>query len=125
MAKDRYTVLKKIIFSISYLSLIITIFAACGGVGGSSNPTNATGSVSLAWNAPTTSVDGTMATDLVGFKVYYGTASKTYTHIIDVKNVPSCTINALPPATYYFAITAYDSSGIESDYSTELSKTIP
>ena len=113
--------LKQKIFSIFYTLLIITILAGCGG---SSNQAGGTGSVSLAWNVPTTYVDGTPATGPVGFKVYYGTASRTYTHIIDVKNVPSYTVNSLYPGTYYFAITAYDSSGIESDYSTELSKTI-
>jgi hypothetical protein len=121
MVKDRFTVLKQKIFLIFYASLIIIILAGCGG---SSSQVSGTGSVSLAWNVPTTYVDGTRATGLIGFKVYYGTASRTYTHIIDVKNVPSYTINSLFPGTYYFAITAYDSSGIESDYSTELSKTI-
>ena len=118
--------LKNKIFSIFYLSLIISIFAGCGGGAASFTPTNAnaTGSVALAWDVPNTYVDGTPVTGEMGFKVYYGTASRTYTHIIDVKNVQNYTINALPPATYYFAITAYDSSGIESDYSTELSKTI-
>jgi hypothetical protein len=121
MAKDRSTVLKKKIFSIFCISLIITVLAGCGG---SSSQTSGTGSVSLAWDVPTTYVDGTPATGMVGFKVYYGTASRTYTHIIDVKTDPSCTVNYLAPGTYYFAITAYDSSGIESDYSNELSKTI-
>ena len=116
--------LKNKIFSIFYLSLIITIFAGCGGGAASFTP-NATGSVSLAWNTPSTYIDGTPATSEVGFKVFYGTASREYTHVIDVKNVPSCSINSLyPGTTYYFAITAYDSTGIESDYSTELSKTI-
>jgi hypothetical protein len=122
MVKDRCTVLKKKIFSIFYISLIITVLAGCGGGGGSQ--TGGAGSVSLAWNVPTTYVDGTPAAGMVGFKVYYGTASRTYTHIIDVKTEPSCTVNSLAPGTYYFAITAYDSSGIESDYSNELSKTI-
>ena len=117
--------LKKIIFLILYISLIIAIFAGCGGVPSIDAPTSsATGSVSLAWDVPTTYVDGTPVTGLVGYKVYYGTASRTYTHIIDVGTVPSCTVNFLSHTTYYFAITAYDSSGIESDYSTELSKTI-
>jgi hypothetical protein len=120
MTKERCTVLKK--FSLIFVSLIISVLAGCGGSGG--NATNSTGSVSLAWNVPNTYVDGTPSTGLVGFKVYYGTESRMYTQIIDAKNVLSYTINSLPPATYYFAITAYDSSGIESDYSTELSKTI-
>jgi len=112
---------KKSIFSIIYILFIISILAGCGG---GSNQTGGTGSVSLAWDVPTTYVNGTPATGLVGFKVYYGTVSRAYTQIIDVKTVPSCVINSLEPGTYYFAITAYDSSGIESDYSNELSKAI-
>ena len=121
MVKDGFTMIKQKIYSIFFISLIILILAGCGG---NSSQTVGTGSVSLAWNAPTTYVDGTPITGLVGFKVYYGIASRVYTHIIDVRNVPSCSINALFPGTYYFAITAYDSFGIESTYSTELSKTI-
>ena len=113
--------LKNKIFLIFCLSLIITIFAGCGG-GADFNP--ATGSVSLAWNVPTTYNDGTPATGVAGFKVYYGTESRLYTHTIDVKNVLSYEVNGLWPGTYYFSITAYDSTGIESDYSTELAKTI-
>ena len=120
MVKDWLTVVKQIIFSIFYTSLIITILAGCGGSG---SQAGGTGSVSLAWNVPTTYVDGTPATGMVGFKVYYGTASRTYTHTIDVKNVSSYTINALPHATYYLTVMAYDSYGNTSDYSNEIIKT--
>jgi len=123
MAKDRRTVLKKNIFSLFYIVFLIIILAGCGSVG-SIDPPNASGSVSLAWDVPTIYVDGTPATSTIGFKVYYGTASRTYTHIIDVMTVTNCMISSLAPGTYYFAITAYDSSGIESDFSNELSKTI-
>ena len=116
--------LKRTIFSIFYILIIIITSASCGSVPSIGTPTSATGSVSLAWDVPTTYIDGTPVTGLVGFKVYYGTASRSYTHIIDAKTVTSFTVNSLPPGTYYFAITAYDSSGIESDYSDELSKTI-
>ncbi len=88
--------LKNKIFSIFYISLLITILAGCGGVSDIGTPTNATGSVSLAWDVPTTYNDGTPAARyLVGFKVYYGTASRDYTHIIDVKNMSRYTINSL------------------------------
>jgi hypothetical protein len=44
---------------------------------------------------------------------------------VDVQDKTTHTIDALTPGTtYYFAITAYDSSGIESDFSNELSTTI-
>jgi hypothetical protein len=114
-------VLKNKIFSIFCISLILTIFAGCGG-GADFNA--ATGSVSLTWTVPTTYVDGTPAKSVAGFRVYYGKESRAYTQIIDVRNVTSYTVNSLFPGTYYFAVTAYDSFGMESDYSPELIETI-
>ncbi len=57
---------------------------------------------------------------VVGYKVYYGRASRTYGTPIDVKNNTSYTISGLGPETYYFAATAYTESGIESNYSKEV-----
>ncbi|HTF99819.1 MAG TPA: Ig-like domain-containing protein, partial [Nitrospirota bacterium] len=59
-----------------------TITAASGSISGSATLTvtaASTGSASLAWVAPTTNSDGSTCTDLSGFKIYYGTASGTYT----------------------------------------------
>ncbi len=73
----------------------------------------------LAWNANTES-------DLGGYKLYYGTISRNYTSNIDVGNQTSYTVSGLQGgATYYFAVTAYDSSWLESGYSNEVSKQIP
>jgi len=76
--------------------------------------------VQITWNANSD-------TDLAGYKVYYGTASKTYGAPIDVKNVTSYTLALTPAtaATYYFAITAYDTSGNESAKSAEVSLFVP
>jgi fibronectin type 3 domain-containing protein len=83
------------------------------------------GTATLSWNAPTTNADGTPLTDLAGYKVYYGTASRTYSQNIDVGNVTTYAVNNLTDgATYYFAVTAYDTSSNESAYSNEASKTI-
>ena len=63
--------------------------------------------------------------DLQGYRVYYGTASKDYGAPIDVGNVTSYTITGLDEGrTYYFAVTAVDTSGNESGFSSEVSKTI-
>ena len=79
----------------------------------------ATQSVTLAWNpSPDTNV--------VGYKVYYGIASRTYTNVVDVGDVTNATISGLVEGvTYYFAVTAYRSLGIESDYSAEVAYTVP
>ncbi|MBZ5538878.1 MAG: fibronectin type III domain-containing protein, partial [Acidobacteriia bacterium] len=64
-------------------------------------------------------------TDAVaGYKVYYGTASHTYGTPVDVGNQTTYTVTGLTPATYFFAITAYNSARTESGFSNEVSKTI-
>jgi len=62
--------------------------------------------------------------DVTGYKVYYGTQSGTYTEVVDAGNNTSCTIpDLVVGATYYFAVTAYDSYGYESAYSNEVAYT--
>jgi hypothetical protein len=78
------------------------------------------GDVTLAWDAVT-------AAGLAGYKVHYGTASRTYGTPLLAGNQTTYTVSSsyLPSGhTYYFAVTAYDTSGNESGYSNEVSKTI-
>ena len=44
--------------------------------------------------------------------------------MVDVGNVTTYTVSNLAPGTYYFVVTAYDSSNDESSFSNEASKTI-
>jgi F5/8 type C domain len=82
--------------------------------------------VALTWTKPTTKANGTPLTNLAGYKLYYGRASGTYGPGIDVGNVTFFTLSNLEEGqTYYFAVTAYDSSGNESKFSNEKSVTIP
>ena len=93
-------------------------------VSGMTNSANA-GEAILTWDPPTTNTDGTPLTDLTGYKIHYGTTSGNYTTVIDVGNVTTYTVtNLTNNVTYYFATTAYDTSGNESGYSNEVSKTI-
>ena len=76
-------------------------------------------SVTLAW-------DASPDTHVVGYNLYYGVASGTYTTEINVGTVTSATVTGLTAGvTYYFAVTAYDSFGQESDYSSEISYLVP
>ena len=59
--------------------------------------------------------------DLAGYKVYYGTASRWYNKSIDARNVTAYTVGGLESITYYFAVTAYDSAGVETVFSNEVS----
>lgn len=77
--------------------------------------------VTLAWDAPTTNADGTPLTDLAGYKIYYGTSLHTYSTAIDVGNVTEHIISNLENGVEcYFAVTAYDTSGNESNFSNEV-----
>jgi hypothetical protein len=76
-------------------------------------------SVTLAWDQ---SPDPSVA----GYKVYYGTASRTYGNVIGTGNQTSVTISNLAPSTtYYFAATTVTSQQLESDYSAETTYTVP
>ena len=104
-----------------------TITATSGGVSATAGLTVTaitTGSATLSWNAPTTNTDGTPLTDLAGYKVHMGTSSGNYTTVVDIGNVMTYTVSNLAPGTYYFVVTAYDSSSNESSFSNEASKTI-
>jgi F5/8 type C domain/Fibronectin type III domain len=82
--------------------------------------------ITLTWTKPTTNANGTPLTDLAGYKIYYGQASRSYGPGIDMHNVNSFTLSNLEEGrTYYFAVTAYDFSGNESKFSNEKSVTIP
>jgi len=65
-------------------------------------------------------------TNVVGYDIYYGVASQTYTKKIDVGNVTNATILGLiPGVTYYFTATAYDSFGNQSGFSDEATYAVP
>ena len=61
--------------------------------------------------------------DLAGYTVHHGGASGSYTTVINIGNTTTHTITGLGLGTRYFAITAYDSSGNDSAFSLEVSKT--
>ncbi len=85
------------------------------------------GSVTVSWVAPTTNTDGTPLTGLSGYRVFYGTASGQYSQSVSVPsgNVTSVVIEGLSTGTtWYFAVKAANSSGVESAYSLERSKTL-
>jgi len=75
--------------------------------------------VILAWNP-------NVETNLAGYKPYYGGASGTYTNTTTLGLVTTSTILGLfSSTTYYFALTAYNTQGQESDFSGEIAYTTP
>jgi hypothetical protein len=89
-----------------------------------------TSNVTLQWSAPTNWSDESPlnpATDLSLYKIYYGTSPGAYTQSVNVVNPGTTTVSftmSMAPGTYYFVVTCLDTSGLESSYSDEVSKTI-
>jgi len=88
--------------------------------------TGSTASASLAWSAPTENEDGSPLTDLAGYRVYYGTSASDLSKRIDVGNpaTTSTVVQNLTPGTWFFAISAYTQTGVESTRSQVASKVI-
>ncbi len=71
--------------------------------------------IRLAWDPNTES-------NIEGYKIYYGTSSKSYIGSVDIGNVTKYTLTGLTQGqTYYIAVTAYNNSNSESGYSIEVS----
>ena len=81
----------------------------------------------LSWEPPTENIDASalVLSDLDGYRVYWGTASRTYENTLDVEDPAQMSlVLKLTPGTYYFAITAITTAGEESPYSGEGHKII-
>lgn len=86
----------------------------------------------LNWQAPTQNVDGTPLTDLDGYLVYFGPASRNYRGnvSIDDPTATSATVSfaadwlQLGDNEIFISMTALDSRGNESAYSNEIRRTV-
>jgi hypothetical protein len=77
------------------------------------------GRASLRW-------DPSVSSNVAGYKVHFGTASGVYASHINVGLKTSYGVEGLKNlTTYYFTVTAYNSSQKESVYSNEVSFTVP
>jgi hypothetical protein len=70
--------------------------------------------VRLAWGA-------SASTNVVGYRLYYGTHSRAYQFVTNAG--PALTQPVVLPhrGRWFFAATAYDTNGLESDFSNEVS----
>ena len=115
--------LKLIHNKISMFKLILSLFIFSVIIYSPILNDKAFAAITLNWTAPTTNTDGSTLTDLAGYKIYYGNSSGNYTSAVNVGNVNNYTFSSLSDGAYYFAATAYDTSGVESSLSNEVTKT--
>jgi hypothetical protein len=57
--------------------------------------------------------------DIAGYNVYYGVKSGNYSRLVSVTD-PNATIGVKSGRTFYFAVTAFNTSGAESELSAEV-----
>jgi hypothetical protein len=134
-------------------AIVASQLAGCGGGGGGSDgassvstgssvpaasvsvpessspaPAPATGSFTLSWTAPTTRSDGTPLSlaDIDGFRIYYGSSRGYYPNSVSVNDgsVQSAVVRNVPVGSYYVVMTTYDVNGLESAYSSTISKNV-
>jgi len=72
--------------------------------------------ITLTWNA-------NIEPDLAGYKVHRGSSPGVYSTIVDVGIALTYQVT-LGSGTYYFAVTAYDTSNNQSAFSNEVSTTV-
>jgi len=58
--------------------------------------------------------------DIAGYYLYYGDVSRVSTKKLDVGNITTTVIDLADSAAYFFFVTAYNTSGLESDPSNEV-----
>jgi hypothetical protein len=85
------------------------------------------GTAVVSWTPPTQNTDGSTITNLDGFYVEYGRTADVLDQRIDVTNpgLATYTVSNLGNGTWFFAVSAYTTSGVTSGISNVASKTIP
>ena len=133
-------------FSVYLAALLFSIIlASCGGgtqnvqsgsnevpPGGGNTPTptdplpTTTTSVSLSWNPPLYYTDGSTLNDLQGHNIYMKSGSGNFVKIYTLNTTAVATylVENLSPGTYTFAVTAFNSSGVESSFSQTITVTL-
>ena len=68
--------------------------------------------------------DANPETDIAGYRVYWGLGSRSYTtNATSGLNLANTVSGLADSTTYYFAVTAFNTSGLESDFSNEVTVT--
>jgi len=70
--------------------------------------------VTLAW-------DASASTNVAGYRIYYGTNSRAYFCVTNAGLVLTQAVVLPHRGRWFFAATAYDTNGLESDFSSEVS----
>jgi hypothetical protein len=84
------------------------------------------GAATLTWLPPTENTDGSPIVDLAGYRIRYGRHPSELTELQIIPNpgISSAVVDNLSSGTWYFAVTAFNTGGVESEYSNLAEKVI-
>ena len=127
-----FVLIKKLTLSGAWIALALLV-SGCDDPGPAAAAAKAPSTVSggdrtatLSWEAPTSNTNGTALTDLVGYRIYYGSSPADLKQSVQISTVGLQTyvIENLDAGTWYFAVMALASNGAESALSNIVAKTI-
>ena len=87
-----------------FFTTLISVWAAVAGAQ----------QVTLAW-------DASASTNVVGYRLYYGTNTRSYQFVTNTGLALTQSVALTRRGRWFFAATAYDTNGLESDFSSEVS----
>jgi hypothetical protein len=95
-------------------------------VSAASTTSTSSGSATLSWIPPTENTNGSPLSNLAGYHIYYGTSQSSLSHVVNVTNpgLTAYVLSDLPAATWYFAMSSVNSSGIEGPRSAVVSHVV-
>ena len=112
-----------IIVSNGYFQAALTSFSITVNSGGARLPP---GNVTISWMPPTENTNGTTLTNLAGYHLYYGKSQSSLSQKVNITNagLASYVVSDLAAGTWYFALTAVNSQGVESPRSAVLTTSV-
>jgi hypothetical protein len=86
----------------------------------------ASGSAALNWSPVTQNTDGTLLTDLAGYTIHYGVSPVALNAAVVLAdpNQTTYVVGQLTSGTWYFAVAAYTTNGVQGELSNVAAKTI-
>ena len=109
------------------VALLLSL-TACGGAGGGGTVPEVINVLGITWSAPLLREDGSTLdlADVAEYRIYYGTEPGDYQNQIDIDGNSTLEgkVSGLKSGKYYVVVTAVDTDGRESLYSSEVEVTL-